>query len=87
MAIHIWDSMDNTVVKTVRSVTKIDEKQSNSFANERFVERSKPVTQPFKKNNLPTFTSTKKETMKDESGSFEGWLCLIFTALHSLSNS
>ncbi|CAH3128440.1 unnamed protein product [Pocillopora meandrina] len=70
--IHIWDIMDNTVVKTVRSVTKIGEKQSNSFANERFVERRKPDTQPFKKNNLPTFTSTKKETVKDESRSFEG---------------
>ena len=37
MGIHIWDIMDDTVVKTVRSVTKIGEKQSNSFANEQFV--------------------------------------------------
>ena len=70
--IHIWDIMDNTVVKTVRSVTKIGEKLSNLFANERFVERRNPDTQPFKKNNIPTFTSTKKETVKDESGSFKG---------------
>ena len=29
MAIHIWDIMVDTVVKTVRSVTKIGEKQFN----------------------------------------------------------
>ena len=28
MAIHIWDIMDDTVVKTVRNVTKLGEKQS-----------------------------------------------------------
>ena len=66
MAIHIWDIMDDTVVKTVRNVTKIGEKQSNSFANERLVERSKPVTQPLKKNNLPTFTSTNKKTVSKD---------------------
>ena len=63
MAIHIWDIMNDTVVKAVGNEKKTGEKQSNSFANERFVERSKPVTQPLKKNNLPTFTSTNKRTV------------------------
>ena len=71
MAIHIWDIMDDTVVKTVRNVTKIGEKQSNSFANERLVERSKPVTQPLKKNNLPTFTSTNKKTVSKDKTKVE----------------
>ena len=71
MAIHIWDIMDDTVVKTVRNVTKIGEKQSNSFANERLVERSKPVTQPLKKNYLPTFTSTNKKTVSKDKTKVE----------------
>ena len=56
------------------------------IVNQRFVERSKPVTQPLKKNNLPTFTSTNKKTVskkKGENRSFEGRLCFIFAALHS----
>ena len=72
MAIPIWDIMDDTVVKRFRKVTKIGEKQSNSFANERFVERSKPVTQPLKKkNNLPTFTSTNKKTISKDKAKGE----------------
>ena len=63
MAIPIWDIMDNMVVKTFGKVTKIGEKRKNSFANERFVERSKTVKQPLKKNNLPTFTSTNRKTV------------------------
>ena len=49
--------MDDTVMKTVCNVTKIGEEQFTLFFSERFVERSKPVTQPLKKDNLPTFTS------------------------------
>ena len=67
MAISIWDIMYNMVVKTFGKVTKIGEKRSNSFANERFVERSKTVKQPLKKkNNLPTFTSTNKKTVSKD---------------------
>ena len=62
MAIHIWDIMD---------ITKIGEKQYNSFVNERFVERSKPVTQPLKKNSLPTFTSTNKKTVSKDKTKVE----------------
>ena len=65
MAIHIWDIMVDTVVKTVRSVTKIGENSSISLP-------MSGLSQTFKKNNLPTFTSTKRETVKDESRSFEG---------------
>ena len=89
MAIHVWDIMDDTVVKTVHSTTEIGGKQSNSFAHERFVYRSKPVTQPFKKNNLPTFTSTNKKTISKDKTEVEVLKddCFIFAALKSLSNS
>ena len=66
--------------KSVRNST------TRLIVNQRFVERSKPVTQPLKKNNLPTFTSTNKKTVskkKGENRSFEGRLCFIFAALHS----
>ena len=84
MAIHIWDIMDDTVVKTVRNVAKIGEKQSNSFANERLVERSKPVTQPLKKNNLPTFTSTNKKTVSKDKTKVEVLKddCALFLRLY-----
>lgn len=84
MAIHIWDIMDDTVVKTVRNVTKIGGKQSNSFANERLVERSKPVTQPLKKNNLPTFTSTNKKTVSKDKTEVEVLKddCALFLRLY-----
>ena len=52
--------MDDAVMKTVCNVTKIGEEQFTLFFSERFVERSKPVTQPLKKDNLPTFTPRKK---------------------------
>ena len=89
MAIHVWDIMDDTVVKTVHNTTEIDGKQSNSFAHERFVYRSKPVTQPFKKKNLPTFTSTNKKTISKDKTEVEVLKddCFIFAALKSLSNS
>ena len=41
------------------------------FTNERFVERSKAVTQPLKKNNLLTFTSTNKKTVSKDKTEVE----------------
>ena len=85
MAISIWDIMDNMVIKTFGKVTKIGEKRSNSFANERFVERSKTVKQPLKKkNNLPTFTSTNRKTVLKDKGKVEVLKedCALFLRLY-----
>ena len=84
MDIHIWDIMDDTVVKTAYIVTKIGEKQSNQFAKERFVKRREPVTQPFKKNNPPTFTLMKKETDSKEEMKVEVLKddCALFLRLY-----
>ena len=75
------------MVKTVRNVKKIGEDQLTSFVNEQFVERSKPVTQPLKKNNLPTFTSTNKKTVSKDKVKVEVLkedCALFFAALPSI---
>ena len=68
MAIHTKDIMDDSVVATAKNARKIGEEQFCLFAKERFIDRSKPVTDPLKKNNLPTFsTPTKKAVSKDQA--------------------
>ena len=68
MAIHTKDIMDDSVVATVKNAHKIVEEQFCLFVKERFIDRSKPVTEPLKKNNLPTFsTPTKKAVSKDQA--------------------
>ena len=68
MAIHTKDIMDDSVVATVKIAHKIGEEQFCLFVKERFIDRSKPVTDPLKKNNLPTFsTPTKKAVSKDHA--------------------
>ena len=63
--------MDDTVVKTVRSVTKIGEKQSNSFANEQFVCLLHNLSRRI---IFPLYVVEQEDRFKrqDESGSFEG---------------
>ena len=68
MAIHTKDIMDDSVVATVKNAHKIGEEQFCLFVTERFIDRSKPVTDPLKKNILPTFsTLTKKAVSKDQA--------------------
>ena len=83
MAIHTRDIMNDNVAATVKNAHKIGEEQFCLFVKERFIDRSKPVTDPLKKNNLPTFsTPTKKAVSKDqakvkllkEDCSLFGWL-------------
>ena len=68
MAIHTKDIMDDAVLKTVSNARKIGGEQFNLFVNEQFVDRSKSVMHPLKKNNLPTFsTPSKKIASKDKA--------------------
>ena len=53
IAIYTRDIMDDTVVKTVHNLTKIGKEQFNSFVNEWFIKRSKPVIQPLKTMTFP----------------------------------
>lgn len=68
MAIHTKDVMDPSIVKSVQDVTKIGDKQFKEFTKERFTERSKAITEPLKRNNLPILsTQTKKTVSKDKA--------------------
>ena len=68
MAIHTKDIMDDSIAATVKNAQKIGEEQFCLFVKERFIDRSKPVTDPLKKNNLPIFsTPTKKAVSKDQA--------------------
>ena len=68
MIIHSTEIMDSTVVNTVRNARKIGEEQFNTFIKERLVERNKPITEPIKTNNLPTFdVHSKKVVSKDKA--------------------
>ena len=68
MAMHTKDIMDDNVVATVKNAHKIGEEQFCLFVKERFIDRSKPVTDPLKKNSLPVFsTPAKKAVSKDQA--------------------
>ena len=68
MAIHSKEIMDSSVVNTVRNARKIGEEQFKTFMKERLVERNKPITEPIKKNNFPTFNVlSKKVVSKDKA--------------------
>lgn len=68
MAIHTKDIMDDAVVGTIRNARKRGEEQFQAFVQERFVKRTRPVSDPVKKNSFPTFDATsKKATSKDKA--------------------
>ena len=68
MVIHTKHIIDDSVVAIVKNAHKIGEEQFCLFVKERSIDHSKPVTDPLKKNNLPTFsTPTKKAVSKDQA--------------------
>ena len=48
IAVHTKDVADETIVNTVQNVVSIGEAQFNTFVQERFIDRSKPVTDTIK---------------------------------------
>ncbi|XP_044175497.1 uncharacterized protein LOC122958628 [Acropora millepora] len=67
-ALHTKDVMDDDVVKSVRNVKDVGEKQFKSFVKERLVERKLAITEPLKKNNLNIIsTQSKKVVSKDKA--------------------
>ena len=67
-ALHTKDVMDDDVVKSVRNVKDVGEKQFKSFVKERLVERKLAITEPLKKNNLKIIsTQSKKVVSKDKA--------------------
>ena len=83
MAIHTKDIMDDSFVATVKNA-KIGEEQFCLFVKERFIDRSKPVTNPLKKNNLPAYLvlQLRRLCWKTRQNSN----CRKRTAVHCLSN-
>ena len=68
MAVHTKDIIDDAVLHTIQNAREIGEKQFQLIVKERFVYRTKPVTEPLKKNNLPTFNNPcKKMISKDKA--------------------
>ena len=66
-ALHTKDVMDDAVVKSVKNVKDVGEKQFKSFVNERLVERKLAISEPLKKNNLHILsTQSKKVVSKDK---------------------
>lgn len=64
--VHTKDVVHETVVNVVQNVVKISEVPFNTFVNERFIDRSKPVIDTIKKNKLPTFNTSCKKVMTKE---------------------
>ena len=64
MVIHTKDIIDDSVVATVKNAHKIGEEQFCLFVKERSIDHSKPVTDPRKKNNLPTFSTPTKKAFR-----------------------
>ena len=72
MAIHAKDIMDDTVVRAIRNAGKIGEEQFNLFFKKQFIDRSKPVTHPLKKNNLTIFSTPNKRLFRKTR---QNWNC------------
>ena len=84
MAIHTKDIMYDAVVRTVRNARKIGEEQFNLFIKERFIDRSKPVTYPLKKINLPTMSTPNKKIVSKDKAKVEVLKedCSLFSRLY-----
>ena len=89
IAVHTKDVADETIVNTVMNVVSIGEAQFNTFVQERFINRSKPVTHTIKKNKLPTFiTSSMKGKSKDkEKIEILKEDCALFSRLYTACQS
>ena len=84
MAIHTKDIMDDAVVRTVLNARKIGEEQFNLFTKERFIDRSKPLTYPLKKNNLPSLSTPNKKIVSKDKAKVEVLKedCSLFSRLY-----
>ena len=84
MAIHTKDIMDAAVVRTVRNARKIGEEQFKLFIKERFIDRSKPLTYPLKKNNLPSLSTPNNKIVSKDKAKAEVLKedCSLFSRLY-----
>lgn len=76
------DIMDPAVVKTVNSAFSVGQKQYDLFVKERFVHRSKPITEPIKKNKLPLFARQKPPLKQKSQLAILKDDCVLFSRLY-----
>ena len=88
-AIHTKDVMNGCVVDSVKNVVKLGEEQYQSFVKERFVERSKAVTETLKRNNLATFKTGKKRVASKDKAKVQALNedCALFLRLYIASQN
>ena len=65
-AIHTRDVMDDSVVTTVQNVIELKETQFLTLFRERFIDRSKPISDTIKNSNLATFAISHKKTVSKD---------------------
>ena len=66
IAVHTRDVMDSADVDTVQNVLQIGNSQYDSYVQERLIDRSKQITDPIKKNNLPLLSTLGKKWQSKE---------------------
>jgi len=66
IALHNKDIMDTAVVQTVRTIIQVGQSQYDTFVQERLADRSKPISDTIKKNNLPLFNKSGKKPISKE---------------------
>ena len=59
--------MKEETVNTVRKAREVGEQQFETFLKERLKSKAKPLTDPIKKNNFPTFNNRRNEVSKDKA--------------------
>ena len=68
IALHTKDVKNEEVVQTVRTVGQVGEQQFKTFLKERLEDKTRLLTDAFKKNNLPSFNvQEKKLVSKDKA--------------------
>ena len=66
LSLHTKDRMEADVVQSVTCVCKVGQEQYDLFVQDRFVDKTKYITDPLHKNKLPLF-SRKKAASKQKT--------------------
>ena len=84
IAVHTRDVMGNAVVDMVQNVLQIGQSQYDSYVQERLIDRSKRVTDPVKKNNLPLLSTLGKKCQAKEKAQVASLKedCTLFSRLY-----
>lgn len=83
-AIHTRDVMDSEIVETVQNIVKVGKRQYDSFVQERLIDRSKPIAETIKKNNLPLISTMGKKCQTKEKAQVAALKedCTLFSRLY-----